>query len=45
MNEIEIGLQNQITELRKDIEALQGILLSLANQLHALTNPESKNDA
>lgn len=45
MTEIEVGLQNQITELRKDIEALQGVLLSLANQLYALANLELKNDA
>lgn len=37
---IPIKIQKQFDELRSDIESLQGILLSLANQLYKLTHDE-----
>lgn len=38
-------LQDQIEDLKKDIQQLQQVVVTLANQLHELINTDKKNDS
>lgn len=38
-------LQDQISDLKKDIEQLQQVVVTLANQLHELIHADKKNDS